>query len=435
VADHSRSRFPVAHARQPGGERAEKPEGLNEPAARSLEYWAAVRGGSDALFEGDLALTYRDWNDYADMLADSLASRGLGVDDVIAVRCANRIEWAVIALACAKIDARLLTLDPELPAGIVRERVIAGRAAAMIVGDSAPGRLAPALEGLNLRLRAAMDGAFPGFFNFWDLFPPVARPRFGRVQPSLLAWTTGSTGSPLPVALPRRRNAPASVSRPPLPETGASLITTPFHRVWGQSQFWTALAAGRAIALIRSFTPQEALATIARRRVTHWTASPASFLAMVELGVDAIRESGITSLRELMIGGSAIPPGLKAWLVEAFGPILGEVYGSAEAGLVTQMTADRQHERPDSCGRPIRGAVVEVRDRHGARLPAGATGEIWARTQRTVECDLPVPSHRNRRDEEGFLATGDVGRMDADGFLYVTGRAYDLAGMNLRATG
>ena len=62
-------------------------------------------------------LTYREWNEYADMLADAFASRGIGADDVVAVRCRNRLEWAVIALACSKLDARLLTLDPDLQIG------------------------------------------------------------------------------------------------------------------------------------------------------------------------------------------------------------------------------------------------------------------------------------------------------------------------------
>lgn len=240
-------------------------------------------------------LTYNDWNEYADMLADALASRGLGANDVVAVRCSNRIEWAVIALACSKIDARLMTLDPDLSPRAMRERLIASDVGAIIVGDVAPVRLAPALEGLPLRLRATMDGAFPGFFNFWDLFPPVAQPRFGATHPSLLAWTAGATGSSLPVGVPPRRAAPASLSRPPVPETGTSLITVPLHRMWGPVQFWAALVAGRAICLVRSFEPAAVLETIGKRRITHWSALPDSFEQLRELGADAVRMADTSS--------------------------------------------------------------------------------------------------------------------------------------------
>lgn len=380
-------------------------------------------------------LTYHDWNEYADMLADALAGRGLGADDVIAARCANRLEWAVIALACSKIDARLMTLDPDLPPRVLRERLITGQVGAIIVGDVAPVRLAPALEGLPLRLRATMDGAFPGFYNFWDLFPPVAQPRFGRAQPSLLAWTSGATGRPRPVGVPHRQSAPASLSRPPVPETGTSLITVPLHRVWGQVQFWAALVAGRSICFVRAFEPAAVLDIIRKRRVTHWSAMPESFEQLRELGADAIRAADASSLLELEIGGAPATASLKAWLGDLFAPILSEAYGSTEAGRISAMPFSRHAEKPGSCGRPVRGATVEIRDEHGRRVPVGATGEIWVRTRRSLECDLPLASSHTRRDADGFIATGDAGRIDDDGFIYITGKAAGLTEPDMRHAG
>lgn len=369
------------------------------------------------------------------MLADALAGRGLGANDVVAVRCANRLEWAVIALACSKIDARLMTIDPDLSPRVLRERLIASHVGAIIVGDVAPVRLAPALEGLSFRLRATMDGAFPGFYNFWDLFPPVAQPRFGRTQPSLLAWTAGVTGCALPVGVPHRRSAPASLSRPPVPETGTSLITVPLHRVWGPVQFWAALVAGRSICLTRTFEPAAALETIRKRRVTHWSALPESFEQLRELGADAVRAANISSLQELEIGGAPATASLKAWVGDLFGPILSEAYGSTETGRISTMPFSRRADKPGSCGRPVRGASVEIRDAHGERLPVGAVGEIWARTQRSLECDLPDAPPRARRDADGFVATGDAGRVDEDGFIYITGKATGLTEPDMRHAG
>lgn len=357
------------------------------------------------------------------MLADGFVSRGLGLDDVIAVRCRNRMEWAVIALACAKIEARLLTLDADLPANILRERLIASRAAAIIIGDTAPMRINHALEGLSFRLRASMDGVFPGFFNFWDLFPPVAQPRFGRTQPSMLAWTAGPEA--LAVALPRRRTAPAAVSRPPSPDDGVSLITVPLHRTWGSGQFWTALSAGRAIALMRSFNAADALSLIARRRVTHWCAYPETFAELHRFGADAIGAANTASLRDVVIGGAPVPMMLRAWLVDVFGPIVSEAYGSTETGVISSLPAANFVARRGSSGRPIRGAAVEIRDADGRALPAGAVGEVWARTQRTLECEIGGGARRYRRDADGFVATGDAGLIDTDGFLYLKGRSDD----------
>lgn len=392
-----------------------------------------MRANAPALFEGTAQLSYGDWNEYANMLADALAGRGLGVDDVIAVRCRNRIEWAVIALACAKIDARLLTLDPDLPARVVRERLIASRASAVIIGDAAPVRVAAALDGLSLRLRASMDGAFPGFFNFWDLFPPVAQPRFGRSQPSMIAWSSGLASRV--VSIPRRRNAAASLSRTPEPDMGVSLITTPLHRIWGCVQFWNALSAGRSIALMRGFNPVDALALIKQRRITNWSALPEVFAELHRLGADAVRAADTSSLKEVVIGGAAAPWLLKTWLADVFGPIVGEAYGSTEAGLISTLPATVFRTKRGSCGRPIRGAAIEIRDAAGRRLPPGSVGEIWARTQRTLECEIAPGSARTPRDADGFVATGDAGRVDTDGFLYILGRSVDLAAPEHRAAG
>ena len=392
-----------------------------------------MRGSEPALFEGTASLSYGDWNEYADMLADAFAARGLGVDDVIAVRCRNRIEWAVIALACAKIDARLLTLDADLPPRLLRERLITSRAAAMIVGDTAPVRLAAALDGLNLRLRATMDAPFPGLFNFWDLFPPVAQRRFGRAQPSMLAWSSGHGARP--VVVPRQRNAAASISRPPMPDQGVSLITTPLHRIWGCVQFWAALSAGRAVVMTRAFNPAEALKLIAQHRVTSWCALPEAFADLHRLGAQAVRETDTRSLKEVVIGGAAAPWILKAWLVDQFGPIVSEAYGSTETGLISVLEAPRFQAKRGSCGRPIRGASVEIRDVDGRKLPPGTVGEVWARTQRTLECEIGSGMTRTQRDDLGFVATGDAGRVDDEGFLYITGRAAEHIATETRAAG
>jgi len=435
LVDQTRSRIPVAHARSSDDEHPTVARALTEPVARSLEYWAATRGGLPALFEGAANLTYHEWNEYADMLAEALAGRGLGLNDVVAVRCRNRIEWAVIAMACSKIGARLLTLDAQLTPRTLRERLIESHAGAFIVGDVEPARIAPALEGLPLRLRATMDHASPGFFNFWDLFPPIARPRFGAAQPSLLAWTSGATGRALPIGLPPRRAAPASISRSPAPETGTSLITVPMHRVWGPVQFWAALIAGRSIALSHSHDASGALDMISRRQITHWSAMPETFDELRKLGAEAVRQAHTSSLRELVIGGAPAATDLKEWLAGLFGPILSEAYGSTETGLISTIQVAHQTDKPGSCGRPIRGVSVEIRDSSGRRLPAGAAGEIWARTPQTIECDLPLFARLVRRDEDGFIATGDVGRVDDDGFIYITGRATGRSPADMRHAG
>ena len=143
-----------------------------------------------------------------------------------------------------------------------------------------------------------------------------------------------------------------------------------------------------------------------------------------------IRAHDLSSMRDLTAGGAAVDYSLKMRLTELFGPIVNEAYGSTETGLIAFMPAHAPLEKPGSCGRPLKGVLVEIRDTQGRRLPANATGEIWARTPRSLSCDLLGP--HIRRDADGFLATADFGRIDEDGFLYITGRA---TAQEIRAAG
>src|SRR5262249_18739953 len=170
-------------------------------------------------------------------------------------------------------------------------------------------------EGLPLRLSATLDTAAPGFFDFWDLFGPAAPPRFGRAQPSQLAWTAGKSGEAKAVALPRRITAPASISRIAIPDHGCSLITVPIHRVWAPVQFWAALGAGRAIAFLRRYDAADALALIERRRVSNWSALPESFAAISRLPASVLDSTDTSSLRELVVGGGPL-----AWPLQALPP-------------------------------------------------------------------------------------------------------------------
>ena len=159
--------------------------------------------------------------------------------------------------------------------------------------------------------------------------------------------------------------------------------------------------------------------------MTHWWALPETFAELHRLGDARVRAAGCSSLRDVVIGGAPVPWKLKAWLTEIFGTAVSEAYGSTETGLISVIPSTSFDARRGSCGRPIRGAAVEIRDADGRRLPPGAVGEVWARTQRTLECEIGGASG-SRRDADGFVATGDAGSVDSDGFIYLTGRAFDL---------
>jgi long-chain acyl-CoA synthetase len=118
---------------------------------------------------------------------------------------------------------------------------------------------------------------------------------------------------------------------------------------------------------------------------------------------------------------------LKEWIISTFGDILSEGYGTTENGMITYLPPGMQKKKPGSCGVPHAHAAVRIRDAEGRDLPAGEEGEIWVKTPVTIRGYLnSAPLGPDALDAQGFLRTGDVGRLDDEGYLYITDRAKDM---------
>jgi long-chain acyl-CoA synthetase len=426
VADRSQSRKHFHGEGYPDPQHTHRPRPLTAPTARSLEYWAQTRPRETALIEGAHALSYGAWNDYADQLADTLADARLGAGDVLALRARTRLEWLVVAMAAAKLDIELLPLDPMLAPGDVRRILIDAGAAALICDDAAPQLLSPHLTGLSFKLRAAMVAPAPGFRNFWDMFPAVARPRFARSQPTTITYTQHLPGELRAVRVPQRRIAPAALSKTPTPDAGVSLITLGAHHAYAVQQIWQALSAGRRMVVMPDYDPLAALRVIEGNRVTQWMDFSDVFQPLAEIATHRVRAFDLSSLRSIVVGGGGASAVLKARLVDLFGPIVSQSFGLPETGLIARLPAETSAARPGTCGRPGRGVVVEIRNRLGQRLPPNAIGEVWARTPDSIERRLlGLRTEDVVLDENDFVRTGVCGRMDEDGFLFLDPLAQD----------
>jgi long-chain acyl-CoA synthetase len=428
VANRSRSRQYFYGEGQPGPQYPNLARPLTAPTARSLEYWAQTRPGEIALVEDGNVLSYRDWNDYADQLADAFADAGLCTGDVLALRARTRLEWLVVACAVAKLDAVLLPIDPRLPPQDVRRILIDAGAAALVCDDAAPDALLPLLIGLPFKLRATIDTPALGFRNLWDMFRAVARPRFARSQPTTITYAPKASGAMRAVKVPHRLIALASVSKTPAPDRGVSLISLGAHHTYAIQQIWQALAAGRRMVLLRRYSPLAALKAIEDARVTSWMDLPDAFQQLTEIDAAHIRSFDLSSLQLVNVGGGGAPGPLRDWLTEMFGLIVTQSFGLPETGLITRLPAVTSVSRPGTCGRPMRGVVVEIRNPAGQRLPPNAIGEVWARTPDSIERRLiGARDDEALLDENDFVRTGVSGRMDEDGFLFLDSVAGEMA--------
>jgi len=406
----------------------------------SVEHWAAERPDAPALIDGDRVVTWKAFNDAADRLAEGLAVRGLVAGDVLVTRMQIRPEWAIASSAAGKLGLRLLGLNWRLTPSEMQYVLANSGAQAILCDDPDPAALAPAFADLPLKLAASVDAPADGFVSWRELTASAAtQPRFAAGNPPLILYTSGTTGRPKgvvmggpqtddPQARQRRLEYHQSVagSRGGS-ESGPLLVTLPMHHGAGPGAIWGATARGRTMVLLRRFDPEEALRLIERHRVSSWTGVPTMYKRIAGLPPQVLAKYDVSSIRELGVGAAPVPYSLKEWILGYFGEVLSEGYGATETGMLTALSPEMQRKKPGSSGLPHRHVFISIRGASGDELPAGREGEIWVKTPVVIRQYLnATPLGADTLDEDGYFRTGDVGRLDEEGYLFITDRAKDM---------
>jgi long-chain acyl-CoA synthetase len=422
---------------------------VSAPQQGSLEYWAETQPDAPALIEGERVVTWRGWNEAADRLAHGLRRLGLQAGDILVTRMQIRPEWPIVSAAAGKLGCRILGLNWRLTPSETRYVLANSGAQAIICDDADPPALTPAFEGLALKFAVSIDAAADGFEPYGALVaePPPA-PLYAAANPPLILYTSGTTGLPKgvvmgargdhgdPEAARRMREYQQSVAgvRPRRPDD-VQLITLPMHHGAGPGAVWGSLARGNTMVLLRRFDPEEALRLIETHRVTSWTGVPTMYKRLAGLPPEVLARHDVSSLRYLGVGAAPVPYSLKEWIIGYFGPVLSEGYGATEVGMITALSPEMQTRKPGSSGLPHIHVAISIRGETGEELATGEEGEIWVRTPMVIRGYLNAkPLDGETLDADGFFRTGDVGRLDADGYLFITDRAKDMivsGGVNL----
>jgi long-chain acyl-CoA synthetase len=413
---------------------------MTAPQPGSLEHWAHERPDAPAMIEGDRVVTWKAWNDAADRLAEGFAARGLVAGDVLVTRMQIRPEWPIASAAAGKLGLRLLGLNWRLTPAETRYVLTNSGAQAILCDDADPAALAPAFEGLPLKLAGSIDVPADGFVTYAELAAQApAQPRFATRNPPLILYTSGTTGLPKGVVMgghgaddaeARQRmveyQRSVAGSRAPSPDD-VVMIVLPMHHGAGPGSVWGATGRGATMVFLRRFDPEEALRLIEKRRVTTWTGVPTMYKRMAGLPPKIVARYDVSSIRALGVGAAPVPYSLKEWIIATFGEVLSEGYGTTETGMLTALSPEMQRRKPGSSGLPHTHVHISIRDDSGAQLPAGQEGEIWVQTPAVISQYLnAAPLGPDTLDADGYFRTGDVGRLDEDGYLFITDRAKDM---------
>jgi long-chain acyl-CoA synthetase len=191
-----------------------------------------------------------------------------------------------------------------------------------------------------------------------------------------------------------------------------------------------AMRAGRvaeAMVLMPRFDPAGLLELIERERLDTMFMVPTMFIRLLKLPEAMRRRYDTSSLKFIIHAAAPCPPEVKRAMLEWWGPVINEFYGSTESSAVTLASSADTLAKPGTVGRAVQGAELRILDDDGRILRAGEVGEIFTRF-----AELPDFTYHNRPDErakvdrDGFITSGDVGYLDADGYLFLCDRKRDM---------
>jgi long-chain acyl-CoA synthetase len=400
--------------------------------AQYLERHAAQTPDLVAIrFEGR-SISYGQLNSDANRLACSLRAAGVKAADRVALYLPNVPEFAVAYYAAQKLGAIPVTINAILKMEEVRYLLDDSGASVVLTMDELTGYVSDDCTALRLRIVVDPKGAKPGWSALADLLAGGSD-QFESVQRdpediAALLYSSGTTGFPKGVSL-TQHNIHSNIALPPLARysdyrPGDRLATfLPLFHVYGQNYIMNAaFLAGATMVLFSRFVPDVVLRAIGEERITHFFAVPTIYINLLAMDLSAY---DLSSLRYEMSAAATMPEEISRRWTERFGRRVFEGYGLTECSPFSCYNDSVEH-RFGSVGRAVDGFELKIFDESDRELPFGEQGEI------VIRGDGVMQGYWNRVDESatslrgGWLHTGDVGRMDKDGYVYITDRVKDM---------
>ena len=367
-------------------------------------------------------LTFGEMHRRSNALARALAELGVGEGDSVAVMCRNHRGFVDASIAVAKLGADLLylntafagpqlvdVLEREQPTVVVHDEEFTGLLAKAHVEQRliAWARLGPRRETLEALIEGH-DGA--------DLDPPRRHARIVILTSRHDRHPQGRARATRPASTPPSR----MLSRMPLRHGWRTHIAAPLFHTWGFAHLALSMLLGSTVVLHRKFDPEDALRTVEENRCESLVVIPVMLQRILALDEEVLGRYSLPTLKVVAASGSALPGTLATSWMDHFGDNLYNIYGSTEVAYASIATPQDLREAPSSAGHAaVRHGRADLSTRTATRCPAGSTGRIFVGNSLLFE---GYTGGGSKDMIDGLMATGDVGRFDEDGRLYVEGR-------------
>ena len=376
--------------------------------------WEGPAAGTDAPAVRDVRreLSYRGLEQESAAVAEQLRALGVGDGDVIAVMLPNSIELLVALLGAWRVGAAVTPLNPTFTAREARYQ-LADSGARLLIG--------PEIAGTGIARLGPDDLLREPREDIGD----------GHVDPrriALIVYTSGSTGQPKGVLLDHR-NLEAMAAQMAghfhlTADDHALLVLPLFHVNSICVTFLAPLRVGAQITVLERFAPASFVDAVRRHRPTYFSAVPAIFAHLSVLPPEV--EFDASSLRFAVCGAAPASAALLARCEERFGIVIAEGYGLTEATCASACNPLDGPRKPGTVGPALPGQTIRIIDAEGGEVPTGDRGEIIVSGPTVMRGYLGRPDATAEVVRDGWLHTGDIGVLDADGYLSVVDRIKDM---------
>jgi len=407
------------------------------------------------IISGDRRRAPADRAGNAARAARAFSELGIEADDCVAIYLRNDFEFFEASAACALLgayatpinwhytateagyilndcDAKVVVIHTDLLPAIAHV-IPAGTA---VIGVPVPDEIvqAYALADPNPAVPDAIADRFIWWRDLiadkepWDQPLPPAR--------SSMIYTSGTTGNPKGVRRdPMDDAAQQSTAKvvwegfglPPDASDVRALMTGPMYHSAPNAYGLAAARNGALVVLQARFDAEQMLELVQEHRITHMHVVPTMFVRLLRLPDEVRNKYDVSSLTHVIHGAAPCPPEAKRKMIDWWGPVVFEYYGSTENGLVTVVTSEMAINKPGTVGTTIAENVIRILDEQGEQVPAGEIGEVYIwRPNRTDFTYNKRDNARQEIDRDGFLTNGDMGWLDPDGCLFLADRKNDM---------
>ncbi len=409
---------------------------------------ARDRGDVAALIDEFREVTWAQLDERVNRLVNGLRDAGLRTGDTVAVIVGNHCEYFELAMACAHGGWTYVPVNWHWVADELAYVFADAAAAAVFVDDRFVEATTVALRddrSANVRLvvgiRTAADSVVRGDGRFREYDDVVSAGSSAEPADQMLGgprfYTSGTTGRPKGV----RGMLSGGLSMTPdimklvaagfsnfLPIPGRTMLCGPFYHSAQWAFSYLPMIGGSSVVMQHKFDSAEMLELIDRYSCTNVHLVPTQMKRMLDLPDDVKSRFVGGSLTTVWHGAAPCPPAVKRSLIEWMGPKITEYYGSTEGSIISTISSTEWLAKGGSVGKPLETVEVIVVDDEGNRIAQGAEGTLYFRNKMGTDFTYHNDEGKTAAAhlEPGVFTTGDVGYLDADGYLWLSDRKIDM---------